>query len=272
MGDGMDRNQDNNPLMYEWTFVYLPYCDGGSFTGDAMSNSPMLYFQGLKIRQGVAASLRQKYNFGSATDMVIGGCSAGGLAAYLHVDWWASQVPGAKSRGLPDSGFFMDGNYNRDGKPNYEARMNNLYNFMNSKAGLPPTCDAQIGYKCLFAYHLLPYIKTPVMALNSAYDATMGPGDCGHSGIILDWNNATSVNDCGNYIRGLVRRLMGPPNAAFLDSCKHHCGEWNAITINNLRSPHALQIWYDSGSGSLPNNGYLDQAKPFPCDACCNTA
>ena len=31
-------------------------------------------------------------------------------AQYLHVDWWAQQVPkGAKARGLPDSGFFEGG-------------------------------------------------------------------------------------------------------------------------------------------------------------------
>ena len=76
---------------------------------------------------------------------------AGGLAAYLHVDWYAEQAPaGVKARGMPDSGcvapapavrirerlgctsftlvgatcsFFMDGNYTRDGKADYEGRM-----------------------------------------------------------------------------------------------------------------------------------------------------
>jgi hypothetical protein len=53
--------------------------------GDAQSAGPTLYYHGLKIRQAVAASLAAKYGFGSATDLVVGGCSAGGLAAYLHV-------------------------------------------------------------------------------------------------------------------------------------------------------------------------------------------
>jgi len=267
MGDGMSRDTNVNPLMKDWTFVYLPYCDGGSFSGDAMSSTPLLYFQGLKIRQAVSASLKANHGFGSATDLVVGGCSAGGLAAYLHVDWWASQVPQAKAVGLPDSGFFLDGNYNRDGKPNYEARMSNMYNFMNSKAGVPPACTAQLGYKCLFAYHVLPFLKTPILALNSAYDATMGNGECAHSGIAFDWANATSVNLCGNYIRGLVKTLLAPPSAAFLDSCHHHCGEWNAITISGLKSPQALNVWYTGGS--LPNNGYLDQNVPYPCSTCC---
>jgi len=254
--------------MQDWTFVYLPYCDGGSFTGDAISNNPTLYFQGLKIRQGVIASLQASYGFSKATDIVVGGCSAGGLAAYLHVDWWASQAPNAKTRGLPDSGFFLDGNYSRDGKPDYEARMDNMYKMMNSEAGISSTCTSKIGPQCLFAYHLLPYIVSPIMVLNSAYDATMAPGECGHSGIVFDWNNVTSVNLCGNYIRGLLRGLRSP-NVVFLDSCRHHCGEWGAITIDGLTSPKALNDWYNGQQ--LPNGGYLDQNMPYPCDSCCTT-
>jgi hypothetical protein len=49
-------------------------------------------------------------------------------------------------------------------------------------------------------------MQTPVLALNSVYDATMGDGACGHSGIVFDWNNATSVNLCGNYVRKCVFR------------------------------------------------------------------
>jgi len=268
MGDGCSRDSNANPLMKDWTFVYLPYCDGGSFTGDATSGN--LYFQGLKIRQATSASLKATVGFDKATDIVVGGCSAGGLAAYLHVDWWASQAPRAKARGLPDSGFFLDGNYNRDGKPDYEGRMNNMYNFMNSKAGISPACTSAIGYKCLFAYHLYPFIKTPVLALNSAFDATMGNGDCGHSGMNFNWNNASSVNDCGNYVRLLFRTQFLPPSAVFLDSCHHHCGMWNAIPIDGIKSPQALNVWYTSGSIALPNGGYIDQSQIYPCDKCCS--
>jgi len=272
MGDSFSRDPTINPLMGNWTFVYLPYCDGGSFTGNATSPSaPLLYFHGLPIRQAVVASLRANYGFDLTTDIVIGGCSAGGLSAYIHTDWYAAQVPKAKARGLPDSGFFMDGNYTRDGKADYDWRMSNLYLMMNSVAGINPECTAKLGYKCLFAYHLLPFIKTPILGLNSDYDATMGDGQCGaYSGIILDWNNATSVNDCGNYIRGLVKTLLAPPSAIFLDSCHHHCGEWGSIHIYNISSPFALQIFYDKGATALPNNGYMNQGIPYPCDSCCS--
>jgi hypothetical protein len=181
------------------------------------------------------------------------------------------QAPKATARGLPDSGFFLDGNYSRDGKPDYEWRMSNLYQFMNSAVSIIPQCNAQLGYKCLFAYHLIPFMKTPFLALNSEYDATMGNGQCGHSGIIFNWNNASSVNACGAYISGLFKTLAVAPSAVFLDSCYHHCGEWGQIHIDNLSSPYALQLWYEKGAGALPNNGYMLQGQTYPCTSCCNS-
>jgi hypothetical protein len=69
----------------------------------------MLFFHGLFIRKAAVASLKASYNFGAATDLVVGGGSAGGLAAYLHVDWYANQAPaGVKARGFPDSGVRHD--------------------------------------------------------------------------------------------------------------------------------------------------------------------
>ena len=43
-----------------------------------------------------------------ATDAVISGCSAGGLATFLHTDQWCDALPNAKCVGMPDSGFFLD--------------------------------------------------------------------------------------------------------------------------------------------------------------------
>ena len=39
---------------------------------------------------------------------ILQGCSAGGLATYLHTDSWCAALPNAKCGGLPDSGFFLD--------------------------------------------------------------------------------------------------------------------------------------------------------------------
>ena len=66
-----------------------------------------------------------------------------------------------------------------------------------------------------------------------------------------------------------MKALLIPPHAVFLDSCKHHCGEWNQITIQGYNSSSVVTKWFYQGSTSLPNNGYLDQAQPYPCASCC---
>jgi len=278
MGDAFDRDAAVNALMHNWTLVYMPYCDGGSFTGDAAGVAPggggaPLYYEGLKIRQGAVAELTASFGLDRATDLVVGGGSAGGIAAYLHADFYAAALPpGARVTAFPDSGFFEDGNNDRDGKGDYDMNMQNLYGFMNSQAGIFSTaCTGALGYKCMFAVHLMPFIKTRILALNSAYDATMGAGECGaNSGITLDWNNATSVNLCGNHVRAGLKQLLVAPSAVFLDSCHHHCGEWNSITIEGFTSSTALATFYLQGAAALPNGGFMDQAMPYPCAACCS--
>ena len=66
-----------------------------------------------------------------ATDVVISGCSAGGLATFLHCDHWAAAIDkattaetgaGAKVACMPDSGFFLD----EERSPKYHSNMQNV--------------------------------------------------------------------------------------------------------------------------------------------------
>lgn len=112
---------------------------------------------------------------------MIGGCSAGGTSAYLHLDWYAAHGPvTAKVRGLIDSGWFLPGSYTRDRKPDYGARMKELFGMVNASASLSAECigahEATDAYLCLFAPRMAPFIHTPLLALNSKFDASMGSG------------------------------------------------------------------------------------------------
>jgi len=120
--------------------VFMKYCDGGSFSGNNATvnsyNNHPLYFRGFKILQamrddlfnnrGLKVRIRSFPPFGFswnsyfvsdrlfelqqfATDAVISGCSAGGLATFLHLDWWkANLANNTHVAGMPDSGFFLD--------------------------------------------------------------------------------------------------------------------------------------------------------------------
>ena len=61
-------------------------------------------------------------------------------------------------------------------------------------------------------------------------------------------------------------RLAG----AFVDSCLHHCGGSDVYRNDNLTQAKALQLWYEYGSGVLPENGRMvSRSTDYPCSACC---
>jgi len=104
-------------MMYDWNAVFMKYTDGASFSGDnSTSGTPgthNLHFRGRRILDATVMQLLKQHGLSTATDVVISGCSAGGLATYLHADHWAqalaeAKVPIERIAALPDSGFFLD--------------------------------------------------------------------------------------------------------------------------------------------------------------------
>ena len=98
-----------NPLFGTWTRVYLPYGDGTSQLGDVADpvvvtpGAPPIYFRGARVLRAMIAFLRAE-GLAGATEVVIAGCSAGGLSTYAHADTWAEALPSARVVAMPDSG------------------------------------------------------------------------------------------------------------------------------------------------------------------------
>ena len=104
--------------MHNWNMVYMKYCDGGSFSGSnasatAMPDGTRLHFRGKHILEAGISDLLRARGLARATDVVVSGCSAGGLAAFLHCERFAERVraegnAAAKVVCMPDSGLFRD--------------------------------------------------------------------------------------------------------------------------------------------------------------------
>ena len=108
-----------NPLMADWNHVLVRYCDGTSWTGDAGEpvevppaaakaaaallaggRGPLpgggaapavpkkLHFRGLALMRATLADLLGRQGMAEATEVVLSGCSAGGLAVLHHLDRW----------------------------------------------------------------------------------------------------------------------------------------------------------------------------------------
>ena len=106
-----------DPRFSNFTIVFAPYCDGGSWTGDAApvataANSTgqgrPLFYRGRRLLAGLVESVMAA-GLKGATNLIWGGCSAGGLTAYLHADMVAATVgAGVRVVGLADAMFSLD--------------------------------------------------------------------------------------------------------------------------------------------------------------------
>ncbi|KAM0856916.1 hypothetical protein ACQ4PT_048822 [Festuca glaucescens] len=107
----LGSDQQLNPDFYNWNKVYVRYCDGASFSGDAegrAQDGSILHFRGLHIYEAVIDELMRK-GLANATQALLTGCSAGGLATILHCDDFSTRFPREVSvKCLADAGFFLD--------------------------------------------------------------------------------------------------------------------------------------------------------------------
>lgn len=275
LGGGYFSNDPSqSPLMYNFSKVFLPYCDGSSQTSDLSDpvtvGKSTIYYRGHRILISMIQKLTSPGGpLYGIEQLVVSGCSAGGLSTFLHADEWAAALPGVQVVAMPDSGFFLDYNTTTPGKTGYGTALRWVYNRMNGTGGVPAACRAanpNDEAKCIFAEHVAPTLKTPFFPLQSQYDSWQVGND-------LMNNTAAAVNTYGQLLSQRVQTDLlaaNPNHGVFLDSCYHHCGdEWDAISIDGQKQSAAFQQWYTT----LGVNGakkFWNQNQVYPCNSCCS--
>lgn len=114
---------------------------------------------------------------GSADEVLVTGCSSGGVAAYTWVDYIASKFDTSKVRvyGMPDSGIFLDEKNVVTNSFDYRKTIQNVMSFANVEMDVV-NADCSKAYpdqkwKCMFAQYLMQFIKTPLFISQSEYDS-----------------------------------------------------------------------------------------------------
>ncbi|KVI10106.1 Pectinacetylesterase [Cynara cardunculus var. scolymus] len=94
----LSNNASHNPDFYNWNRVKLRYCDGGSFAGNSTfdNGTLVLYFRGQRIFEAIIEDLLPK-GLSHANKALLSGCSAGGLASYLHCNRFSKYLPNTTS-------------------------------------------------------------------------------------------------------------------------------------------------------------------------------
>eukprot|EP01084_Bolivina_argentea_P082104 148686_1 len=263
-----------NPLSYNWNIAWTRYCDGASYSNNlddpiaVPGKNVSLYFRGHRNLIAIMDDLLHNKGMMNATDIVVGGCSSGGLAVYLNIDFMSEYITEKTGNseirimGLADSGFF----YNYESNANYSDAIQYLYNSQNMSVNR--YCIDAYGdrtneyYNCAYAENVSPYIKTKIFSTQSQYDDWQ---------IYCDLNNGnvTMINEYGMnitsaYITNFTATSKNNNHCGYLSSCRYHCGWHN---VYNISAGHAM---YDFYYGNNTKNFYFDN-ETYPCpNNCCN--
>eukprot|EP00850_Spirogloea_muscicola_P012126 SM000077S21600 [mRNA] locus=s77:482328:486100:- [translate_table: standard] len=292
LGGFFSSDPEQNPDFYNWNVAYMKYCDGASFSGDVeepvVVMGRKLYFRGKRIMDAVIDELLQKRGLADADQVIISGCSAGGLAAYMHCDYVRAKLPASATvKCLPDSGVFLDikdvaGRYHIREKYKY------VYYMQGAKAGANEACladkPAEDQYQCFFAQYTLPYIKTPTFVLNSNYDSwslvhILAPASADPDGSRLraclghvescTEKQLDRLQGFRSSMLDAIAPVTGPKHhGAFAFSCIEHCTLyndewWSQLRVSNVSLRDALGDWFFERGGAN-----VKEDCPLPCNSC----
>ena len=163
---------------------------------------------------------------------------------------------------MPDSGFFLE----YQGKGELMTGVEWIHDNMNVTASLNQDCIAAQSkgyeYLCMFAQETAPYSFVNMFALQSEYDAWQVDNE-------LVSKNDREINDYGQNLTATIMNTYatGSKHDIFLDSCFHHCGEWDSIEIDGYKASKAQYEWYNQQGNHAP---VWFQNKTYPCNSCCN--
>jgi len=282
-----------NPAFFQWTTVFIRYCDGASFLGRRISpipgnNGRPLLSRGNFILEAVIKELRKPgaplYN---PSHVVVRGSSAGGLAALLHVHRFQQVLPKrVRMAVISNGGFFPQwdvGNPRCDSS--YGSYMKRVYQYSNAHGALPKSCIAAKSptkryYQCLVAEHIIPHVKVPVLVINSRYDewqikSILGFTYQSYSDVLQIYGKLVS-NRAIKAIKEQNRRRPGPASTVFLHSCSVHVptsdedyGGINAagVTVRQALMRFVARTLYRETAYKLES--WISSA-PYPCQKCCS--
>eukprot|EP00443_Scrippsiella_acuminata_P053048 CAMPEP_0115513178 /NCGR_PEP_ID=MMETSP0271-20121206/74935_1 /TAXON_ID=71861 /ORGANISM="Scrippsiella trochoidea, Strain CCMP3099" /LENGTH=296 /DNA_ID=CAMNT_0002943447 /DNA_START=266 /DNA_END=1156 /DNA_ORIENTATION=+ len=269
------QGEELNPLLYNWNWVMLISCDCSYFSGNR--EDPMrvpqglphddvdLYFRGWYNLLATVSQLNstKAVNGGltAATDIMLSGCSAGGVGTHLHLDALRPYLPaGASLTGFSDSGFFV-------ATEKYKALKKFSWENMNVTGTLHPECIADYKgeeWACIAGAVGAMYQKTPLFMVQSRYDVVqMGenaPDGCGAE--------PTCIREYGANLTELTDAWIkdSPQRALFLHSCWGHCSG-ASMSVNGTTPLKALAKWW---SGGHSGGKTWEQPAMYPCKNCCD--
>ncbi|ONK67760.1 uncharacterized protein A4U43_C05F3490 [Asparagus officinalis] len=285
----LSQVSSENPDFYNWNRVKIRYCDGASFSGDTevqAKNGRKLFFRGQRIWEVIMGELLSE-GLGKAKQAFLTGCSAGGLATFIHCDSFRALMPkDAVVKCLSDAGFFLD-EKDVSGKRTMQSFFNEVIALQNVGKNLPTDCTKKMEpSQCVFPRELIKRIKTPFFILNPAYDfwqiqhiLVPEASDTKRHWLRCKQNIHSCDSNQIEILQGFRTSLLDALSefqhkkdaGMFINSCYIHCQTMSNLTwhspisprINNKTIAEAVGDWY------FGRREVKVVDCPYPCNPTC---
>mmetsp|Transcript_15068 Transcript_15068/g.36909 ORF Transcript_15068/g.36909 Transcript_15068/m.36909 type:complete len:421 (+) Transcript_15068:27-1289(+) len=295
MAGGMSTDLSVNPAFADFHHIFIPYCDGFFYAGDRpgslKTQGKELFFRGRPILKAVLDQI-DDIGLAKADEIVLTGCSAGSLAAYLHGDYIGSRYPNAKYGVAPVSGFFPElpsVTGSMDVWDTIEKAATELFQIDLSGGGCMDATNDSVY--CVIPNNSYAYMNSPIFAINSAIDLYAleniwdGDTDCTDS-LVRDCSPEAiaDINGWGTRFWDSITNsgdtFYKTGNGAFIHSCYEHCNaaeqdeSFTNLAINGVTMSAAVQKWWDSdfkdsADGNTYMPCYLVDTPPHYCNPTC---
>lgn len=236
----LSNQQKLNPNFYNWNRVFMRYCDGSSFTGDVENVDPAtnLHFRGARIFNVIVEELLAK-GMNHASNVLLSGCSAGGLASVLYCDRFRALFPtSVRVKCIADAGYFPRVQ-DASGGYNFAKYYGHIVELHGSAKNLPASCTLKMSPEmCFYPQNVLPQVQTPIFVLNSVYDYWQvqniwAPSEADPQGT---WSACkTDISKCtqsqlgqligfrSQFLKPFLKKNLPSFAGFFINSCFTHC-------------------------------------------------
>ena len=277
-----------NPDFAGFVHIFVPYCSGDIWVGQAKEAlNPFIdstesnlsqwvgYFQGHMI---IEQLLDQVIGDAVVDELILTGCSAGGMGTFYNCDYVAAKFNESKVRCRPEAGYFglpiatyPSFTAGTKEKPAQMHHLGSGWSFSinpwslespESKAcqaaSSSPTDDCPAMQKginvcCALPPYIYPYIQTPMFVSENTADAyqVFEQGQCPRSKTektkeYIDYLRNILVSSMNKVI---VRGSKRSQDGVFAPACLRHCMYWTAeenmaATIRGKSLQQAFGDWY----------------------------
>jgi len=253
----------SSPQFANATIAYAKYCDGGSWAGynntPTFFNNTRIYYLGRPLLDALFADLMQR-GLGAADSVLYSGCSAGGLTAYMHVDYLASLLsPKTVLLGLADAMFALHvPSFPGPGHATYlEGMFEHDFFAMNATASVNQACLAHYGAahgnECFYGGQVAPFVQTPILVVQSKFDT---------------WQEVSIVGiNCTAKVSPTGEITLCPPGMEVQEAFWKAYGDTMVDAIHALPRRHGVHLtncpvhcqtgagWGDPSTGTLATLG-----------------